>query len=181
MKKVLVTSILISVLGSSSAWANTYVSVSGGMGLPNRWQETGYNADLDANLAVNGAIGYDFGSTRLEAAAGYQKHDWKNNSDDFSLLSFMANGFYDFHTHSGLAPYLMAGAGIGSFNVSWDTENASSFIWQIGTGIAMKIEESLSFDLGYRYIRPEGLDCPSDGNNITWSSHNIMAGLRYGF
>ncbi|TLU84238.1 MAG: porin family protein [Chlorobium sp.] len=181
MKKVLVTSMLITVLGSASAFANTYVSASAGIGLPNKWQETGYTTDVDTNLAINGAIGYDFGSTRMEASAGYQKHDHTNTSEDFSVLSFMANGYYDFHGMSNVTPYLMAGAGIGSFNVSWDTRNASSFIWQVGAGMGIKIDKNLSFDFGYRYLKPEGLVCPTDGNKITWSSNNFLVGLRYGF
>lgn len=182
MKKTILLAMLFAGLASAPAFAGTYVSGSAGAGLPSNWEEDGFGSDkLETGLALNAAIGNDFGSTRLEVAAGYQQHDWKYTDDDASILTGMVNGYFDFDAGSGLAPYVMAGAGIASVDVSWSSDNSTSFVWQVGAGLGFKVNDNITVDLGYRYLVPEGLECPVDNEDITWSSHNVMAGIRYSF
>ncbi len=169
-------------LGSTPAVAQPYVSGSAGVGIAGDWVEQGWGIDeLEAGLALNGAIGYDSGSTRIEAAVGYQQHDWKYSLDDGSFLTVMANGYYDMETNSEITPYLMAGAGILNADVSWASDTSTSFAWQVGAGLGFKIDNNMTFDVGYRYLRPEGLESPANGNDVEWESHNILAGIRYNF
>jgi len=181
MKKIIAAAVTACCLLSPPALANTYVAASAGIGLSNRWVETGYTDDLDSGLVLNGAAGYDFGQTRLEAAVGYQGHDFKNSTTSISLITVLANGYYDFEAGPNISPYVMAGAGIGIFDVSWDTADATAFMWQIGAGLGFPLEKNLTLDIGYRFLKAEGLDCPTEGTNVTWSSHNLVAGIRYGF
>ncbi len=94
----------------------------------------------------------------------------------------MANGYYDFDTESEIIPYLMAGAGVADVNVSWATDNATSFVWQFGAGVGFKVDNNITLDLGYRYIRTAGLECPNQPTiDVSWHSQQIMAGVRYQF
>lgn len=182
MKKTVVMSLLFLGLGSAPAFAQPYVSCSAGIGIPGDWVEQGWGTEkLDSGLVLNGALGYNYGSARLEAAVGYQQHDWKYSLDDGSFLTVMANGYYDIETSSGITPYVMAGAGILNTDVSWSSDTDTSFAWQVGAGLGFKIDENLTFDVGYRYLRPEGLQSPGNGNDVDWETHNILAGIRYDF
>ncbi|HHE31587.1 MAG TPA: porin family protein, partial [Chlorobaculum parvum] len=98
---------------TDSCDTGVYISGAVGIGIPEEVKSTYEgNADMDTALALNGAIGYNFGGARLEAAVGYQKHDFKDFDDDISLLTVMGNVYYDIDTGSDITPYIMAGAGM---------------------------------------------------------------------
>ena len=119
---------------------------------------------------------------RLEGALGYESHNYKSPSgDDLSLLTVMANGYYDIDLGSAYTPYLMVGAGVADVDVSWSADSMTSFVWQVGAGMGFKVNDNFTFDLGYRYIKPEGLECPYEGNDVNLHSQHIMAGIRYQF
>jgi opacity protein-like surface antigen len=208
MKKTLFLAMLFAGLGAVPAHAAPYVSGSIGAGIPGHLEYKSptagvADADLmyDSGYAFNGAVGYNFGTTRLEAAVGYQGNYFNKEVDsdgnvfysswdpklnqevsvfNLSVLTVMANGYYDFKSVSGVKPYLMVGAGIADFNSGDNWVDDTYFAWQVGAGIGVKIANNTTFDLGYRYLRPEGMK-DQDGWHVNWESHNIMAGLRYQF
>jgi opacity protein-like surface antigen len=140
----------------------------------------GSKFDLKSGLALNGAIGYNFGSTRLEGAVGYQKHDFNEGDNDLSLLTVMANVYYDFGKESNIRPYIMGGAGMAHVNMSWTDETEDVFAWQVGAGVGVKVAKNTTLDLGYRYLKPGNFDSHSLGDGKL-ECHNIMLGLRYQF
>ncbi len=139
-----------------------------------------WNQKLDSSVAWNCAAGYNFGTYRLEGALGYEKHDFTNTPDDVSMLTVMANGYYDIDTNSKITPYVMAGLGVADVKVSW-ADSSTNFVWQVGFGAGFKVDDNVTLDLGYRYIRPEGLECPDDHADVSLHSQHIMAGIRYQF
>jgi opacity protein-like surface antigen len=144
-----------------------YISGAAGVGIPEHdGIRTGY--------ALNGAVGYNYDPARAEFAIGYQRHDLKHVSGHLSYWTFMANAYYDFEMGSGVKPYVMGGLGAATVDSSWLGDNDTDFAWQLGAGLGFKIDESTTFDLGYRYLRPENGD-------TNFKSHNIMAGIRYQF
>jgi len=157
-----------------------YISGSVGIGIPEKFKSTYEgDADMDTAVALNGAIGYNFGGARLEAAVGYQKHDFSDYDDDVSLLTVMANAYYDIDTGSDITPYIMAGAGLAHVDMSWD-EDDDVFAWQVGAGLGFEVAECTTLDLGYRYLKPNKFDTDSS-HEAKWAVHNIMLGLRYQF
>ncbi len=181
MKKKLVIAAIAACLGYAPAYAAPYVSGSLGIGLPADAEFPSGNYPLDNSLVVNGAIGYNFGSARLEAAVGYQKHDYTDEPTwgGLEILTAMANAYYDFDTGSKVKPYIMAGAGIADVSTEDDYTNGTGFAWQLGAGIGFEVAKNVTFDLGYRYITAEDID--NLEGEMTWHAHNILAGIRYEF
>ena len=138
------------------------------------------NFDMKTGLVLTGAIGYDFGSARLEGALGYQKYDMKNVDEDISFLTVMANAYYDFGNDSNIRPYVMGGLGMARVNMSWTSDDEDVFAWQLGAGVGYKVAERTTLDLGYRYLKPNNFDTHDMGDGKL-ACHNIMLGLRYQF
>lgn len=140
----------------------------------------GADFDLKSGLVLNGAIGYNFGSARLEGAVGYQKHDFKDMDDDLSLLTAMVNAYYDFDVDSSVKPYIMGGLGMARVDMSWTSDNEDVFAWQVGAGLGLNVADSTTLDLGYRYLKPNEFDTHGLGDGKL-ECHNVMLGLRYQF
>ena len=165
-------------------------------------------AEFDSGLTAVGAIGCDYGSTRLEAEIGYQKNDF-NDSDTGKayVLSLMANGFYDIDL-GGVDLYAMAGVGVAQVNIQYDDSETSGFgnnavsvpytyevtettlAYQLGAGLAIPVGDGVMIDARYRYFATTdfvtGDDRDSSGflmlnpgiNKTNISSHSAMLGLR---
>lgn len=165
---------------ASYAEDGPYISGSVGIGIPGTWKEDwGGENDMKTGIVLDGAVGYNFGTTRAEVAVGYQQHDFNTSDADVSFLTIMANGYYDIDMESDVRPYLMVGAGMASVDMSWVNNPRSIFAWQAGAGLGFKVSDNTTFDLGYRYFRPTDLD--SNFGDVKWEGHNILAGLRYQF
>ena len=155
------------VQAKTSSTAGPYISGAAGVAISGREAiKTGYN--------INGAVGYNFDPYRLEAAVGYQRHDLKHVSGNVDYWTFMANAYYDYDAGLGFKPYLMGGLGAARSHFSPTDHNKTEFVWQVGTGVGFKIADNTTFDLGYRFVRP-------DTDDLNFNSHNIIAGIRYQF
>jgi opacity protein-like surface antigen len=191
MKKTLLLSMLFAALAATPAYAAPYVSGSVGLGIAGDFKEPalGLSYGVDSGFVVNGAVGYDFDGLRVEGAVGYQENDYTNDTLGASLLSVMANGYYDFNTGGKIKPYVMAGLGIA--HIIADDEpgipdpwlDDTYFAWQLGAGVGYEVAENVTIDVGYRYLKPEGIECPNPVHltDVSWESHNILAGIRYKF
>lgn len=159
-----------------------YISGAVGIGFPEKAKIDGDKIDLDEGVVLNGAIGYNFGTARLEGAVGYQKHDLSDDDydDDISLLTVMANAYLDFDTGTEVRPYIMGGAGLAHADMSWTSDNDDVFAWQVGAGVGFKVSDQTTLDIGYRYLKPNKIDV-GDSYEARWAVHNVMVGLRYQF
>ncbi len=159
---------------------------------------TDQKLDMGSGLTLLGAIGCDYGDYRLEAELGYQKNDIKNTKytpvalptastptdGDVSVLSLMANGYYDFDL-GGVELYATAGVGVAQ--VSFDdvkaedetdavTEHETTLAYQVGAGVAAPIADNVKLDLRYRYFATTDF---WEDTNV--ASHSVLLGLRVGF
>jgi len=196
MKKLLMTLLVAGMWAAPAYAAGPYVSASAGLGLLGNSDLKGVVevkdfVEYDSGLVLNGAVGYDADMVRGEFAVGYQSNGVEKvggyaiDDSDVSILSFMANAYVDFDMKDAdVTPYLMAGLGLASVDISDDGgddfEAKSVFAWQIGAGIGIKAADNLTVDLGYRYFVPSDVEI-NGGDKITLASSNIMLGLRYGF
>jgi opacity protein-like surface antigen len=118
----------------------------------------GYTLDFDSSVSFTGAVGYDFGSTRLEAEVGRQTNSlnamtlrsgnyagWADFGEtsislnteyagvdpegDVSITSFMLNGYYDLPiTSSGVEVFLTGG--LGGALIDFDNYGAQFPYWE---------------------------------------------------
>ncbi|MBL6956771.1 MAG: porin family protein [Chlorobium phaeobacteroides] len=179
--------------------ATPYVSASAGLGLladSDFTDNTGIVSDAvdyKTGYTVSGAVGLDAGTLRLEAALGYQVNDLDGisgvlgpdpDNTRLDILSLMANGYLDVEVPlSMITPYLMAGGGLA--NVSFDYGDGNSdddtvLAYQLGAGVGFTGMPNVVIDLGYRYFATTDFT-PEDPFSFTIASHNIVAGVRFGF
>lgn len=221
MKKTLLLLTVLAVAGMASTpvqAATHYVSGMAGVSWMQKMDVvtslSGLSPEADANynlgtgLNLIGAVGCDYGHTRLEAELGYQKHDFKSMNGttwgpdqmqgDVSVSSFLANGYYDFNLGSKVQLYATAGVGFAhlSFNSVAPSDYASDALytwqettsaWQIGAGLAVPIANSVKLDLRYRYFATTDFTVSSeswfsevadDPVHTHVSSHSVLLGLR---
>lgn len=170
--------------------------------------EADVNSFGDYNDNVGGgalAIGYDFNTQcyapiRLElefAMRGKGKHDvtglWGypvKGDLKVSVTSLFANAFYDFHNQSDFTPYI--GGGLGAARIKGETKlsyggykysgsrSEWDFAWNVGAGVAYKLTDFASLDLGYRYADFGTLT--EDGDDIMdVTGHEVLLGVRFTF
>ena len=111
MKKKLLLAVLFAAFAATPAYAAPYISGSVGLGMAGDFKEPalGNVYKIDSGFAVNGAVGYDFDGYRAEGAVGYQENHYSDSGTlGASLLTVMANGYYDFKTSGKIKPYVMA-------------------------------------------------------------------------
>ncbi len=153
-----------------------------------------------AGVTFAGALGYDFGSFRVEFEAGYQWNGLDeigtlNFADDAPgdvvVFSYLLNGYYDINTNTAFTPYISAGLGLAK--VEFDgfvdflhptapntNDDDLVFAYQIGAGIGYPVTEQVTIDANYRFFGTSDLEL---GISTTWefTSHNFFLGLRYYF
>ena len=120
----------------------------------------------------------------------------------------MINAYYDFEeAHESFVPYISGGLGLsrmvtddtnvtnaaGTINVSEGGETKDNLGWALGLGAAIKMEENVSLDIGYRFLAMGKAEqsgvfsgTPAQASNSGARIDNIFAhelylGLRIGF
>jgi opacity protein-like surface antigen len=189
---------------SSNSFAEpirSYVGLSTGVVLPNSSSlndVNGTTSDVSYNpgLSVSGFVGHELGmGLRLEGEVNYNRTDLdkintagnihKLNAELWSIGLF-ANTYYDFIISNAFKPYIGAGLGFKSVNMSgatvgdarlWDSDRDTVFAYQVGFGYSAKMTRDMAFDMGYRYQGTEKFRI--DRMTSDFSSHNIVFGIRY--
>jgi opacity protein-like surface antigen len=170
-----------------------------------------YRISYDTGYSVNGAVGYDFGvNVRTELEVAYRHADTNTLQffdgnhhylSDISLVSLLANLFYDVKLPHGFTPYVGGGLGVafvdmkpGNFNVvftsgfSHPTTNANAhssdtvLAYQVGCGIAYAVTPKISLDAGYRYFATDDVAVNTFlPGKLEFASHIGQVGIRYQF
>ena len=174
-----------------------YVGVNIGITMPSDsdLNEPGFAAEMsfDSGLAINAALGGKIGGGRFEAEIGYKTSDIDEVSvsglgsapinGDARVLSFMGNGYIDFNASPSVKPYIMAGLGVANLKVESSDlgadEDDTVFAYQAGVGCGFPLNQTVTLDLSYRYMGTSDTDF--GGTDITYGSHNVLAGLRFNF
>jgi len=204
MKKSILLAALFAGLSAAPAMAegNPYVSGSVAVTIPGDVEYS--NDDLTkfkTGEAFNLALGYNFNPVRAEIAVGYQLNAFDkeyiaadnetynygqaindNHLKNFNLkaLTAMANCYYDIKTSTDVTPYVMGGMGIANLDSGDGWVNDTDFAWQLGAGVGIKASDKITVDIGYRYLKSDGVK-DVDGEDIKWHSQSVLAGIRYDF
>jgi len=111
-----------------------------------------------------------------------------NLSIKSSALTVMYNLYADYKMKGPISPYLMGGLGVAftdmkfSFTgngVKFDSSyNKTSFAWQAGAGLGLKVTDNVSLDLGYRYFKTSNIDLGNDAK-LSFGGSKIMLGMQY--
>ncbi len=168
------------------------------------------SADGKRGWTGEAGIGYDLGGFRVEATAGYARNVLNRKTvaqqasfdpgGRLSKLDFMLNGYVDFIPDSNVSPYIGVGIGVarvtsrlqrtaGLLDGSRLNDKAWGFSYQGSAGIAFKVGEKATVDIGIRHQRVTGVKL--DGQvgaaatarqfNTSYRSTSALVGLRFGF
>lgn len=203
MKKalsLLVAAILVMGWSAPSFAGNPYASANIGIAWFEDAEATQVEGDedvtidfeFDSGITLTGALGYDFGTTRLEAELGYQTNDvstlvWDDDGDtetedatgDVSLTTFMFNGYYDIKPMDDSDVEIFLTAGIGAVFVhfdevgpGWDdgtfypdytsTFSETTWAYQLGAGVAIPVGNGIMVDARYRYFNSADITSRDD-------------------
>jgi opacity protein-like surface antigen len=180
-----------------------YLSVFGGWSLPDDIEANGSDSgtewaaefELDdgftAGLALGASINewlrgeveisgnwHELGGDGEISTSGGLVTTTTNASGDVDVFFVLGNLWVDVPVGETFSPYIGAGLGIGF--IDFVGEGASGLAYQLGSGVSVGVTPSLAVDLGYRFKAINNAE-DQDGVAADYSSHNILAGVRWGF
>ncbi len=163
------------------------------------------NWDLDFGFGAGGSAGYDFGDFRAEAEFSFQSanflHDDEidddNKADDnLTVMSMLANGFFDLDTGTPFVPFIGIGAGAVNLAVKLDDGNDDTdpsfegsgwgFAYQANLGVAYEIIDAVALTLGYKFfgtLETQVTDPDDEDRYVkpTLMAHRAELGVRFSF
>ena len=171
-----------------------YASIGGMFVLPREaaWSEPPLTLDIPMKngfgIVVAGGRALASG-LRAELEIGYRAYEFDGTTPfvvqgEFSTISLMANGIYDFD-FNGFRPYAGLGVGLAAHRAEMETPalgvgEANVFAYQVLAGVGYRLSDQTEVLLGYRYFGSAEGDFGA-GVGITTPNHNFEVGLRYGF
>ena len=160
---------------------------------------TGTNTSLEHDEGYVGVLsaGYAFANGfRYEIEAGKRRNEIDSAGSTSvngrtSVLSAMLNGYYDFATGTAFIPYLGAGIGAASVDMSANpvgttglNGSATGLGLQGIAGVGYQFNESTTGTLEYRYFTARGLNMSANNGastDVDYNSHAVMLGVRFTF
>ncbi len=148
-----------------------------------------------SGFTMLGAVGYGFkNNVRLEGEVGYQTDDSNNEyrrtaNRNISVLSLLANGYYDIPVFGAAQPYVTAGIGLANVKANalslpggphdLPSINETALAYQAGFGCTIPLSKSIKLDARYRYFRTNvTVDTAFENNRL--SSNSVLLGLKVG-
>ncbi|WP_119392536.1 outer membrane protein [Taklimakanibacter lacteus] len=168
--------------------------------------DRGYSVDTRTGYLLGGAIGLRIWDP-LRAEVEISHARWKAKSFEYeNTLTYDASGhlsatyllgnlWIDIPTDSAFTPYVGGGAGVAwaDGDTRFEGEDIRyadgelGFAFQLGGGIALAVTDQLSLDVGYRFKGvldidfDNGIGAPQDFEGGDLYSHNVQAGVTFGF
>jgi len=162
---LLIAALGLTLLAAPVQASDRYASVFGGVARIN-------DGALDTGFAATGAVGCDYGTSRIEAELGYQNNGMKYSTNDVKVLSLMGNGYYDIDL-GGVDLYATGGFGVAEASAAYVGSSNTNLAYQFGAGLAVPIADKVTLDGRYRYF--------TTVDNPALSSHSALLGLRVNF
>ncbi len=191
MKRIVVVVMLVNLFLVNSIYAQPYVSIRGGLSLLSDSDIGGTPAQLtyDLGYVVGGAFGYDFGNLRAEGEIGYSENDLDAltgpggslpANGDVSILSFMANGYFEHTFNPAIEGYVGFGMGVANAELSGTgSVDDTVFAYQAILGASFVVNSTVSAFTEYRYL---GTSDPNwGGTSVDLGGHQFNLGARIYF
>ncbi|HEX6859613.1 MAG TPA: porin family protein [Caulobacteraceae bacterium] len=130
--------------------------------------------DIDNGFLVGAAAGMAVGNgLRVEAEGVLGSNDMGDIEDldlsgiEYKHAALFANVLYDFPM-GGVTPYIGAGIGYGSstFDIDGDSVHDQGTVWQIKAGASFPVNDTLTVDIGYRYMEAAKWEASMDDVDI---------------
>jgi opacity protein-like surface antigen len=104
-------------------------------------------------------------------------------------LGLLVNLQYAPPIKAPFSPYVGAGAGVGKtkYTILDASDSTTGFMWQLMAGVTVPMNEQLTWDVKYRYVRSPEIDysatvgATSYTAEIETSAHVLSVGARYKF
>ena len=97
--------------------------------------------------------------------------------------SLMINGYIDLANKTAFTPFIGLGAGVTRYEERNNCGNYTTHspAIQITTGVSYKLNDSITFDVGYRYFRMKDTNITNKclSPKIQYRTHEAMIGMRY--
>lgn len=191
----LLVGLLLVASATSALAAGPYIGAAGGVSImhDSDVSATGFDGTVlyDTGYGFNVSAGYDLEPVRVEFEFGYKNADIDTvrvdgqgvsvSDSDISVMSYMANAYFDIKTQSAFTPYIGAGLGVvnGEIDIEGDKDDDTVFGYQIIAGVAYNMNKNMAIELSYRFQSSSDLSITDA--DVSYMSSNIMAGLRYNF
>lgn len=162
---------------NKSAMNGVYLKAGAGTMKYNRFRATeeGYGKqNLRAAPVYNVAVGYHLtDAIRTDLNFQYGEIRYRHSEQEITLRqrirtqALLINGYYDFHIHNSIVPYLTAGVGVGhnrAENLRTSDEataipvaerrgrNTTNLVWNVGAGAQYKLNKNFALDVAYKYM-----------------------------
>ncbi|MDE0449062.1 MAG: outer membrane beta-barrel protein [Spirochaetaceae bacterium] len=163
--------------------------------------------DLDFGFGAGGSAGYDFGDFRAEAEFSFQSANFRHGEkidkdadreadDNLTVMSILANGFFDLDTGTPFVPFIGIGAGAVNLAVKLDDGNDDTdplfegngwgFAYQANVGVAYEIIDAVALTLGYKFFGTLETQVPHPDDEEKYVKPTLMAhraelGVRFSF
>jgi len=196
--RALLVGLLLVASTTSALAAGPYIGAAGGVSIfhdsdvKDTTTSITATAEFDTGFGFNVSAGYNFDPVRVEFEFGYKKADIDKVSafgisvsptdSEATIMSYMANAYYDFKTNSPFTPYIGVGLGLlnGEFKSPGYKEDDTVFGYQFAVGAAYNFNKNVALDVSYRF-QGAASDFEPQGSEVSYMSSNIMGGVRYNF
>lgn len=157
-----------------------------------------YDFDGARNRRFGGSGGFGYNFTdllRADVNVGYLAGDeftvptaFGVGDAEYKAWYGMLNGYLDLGTVAGITPYVGAGIGVLHSRYSFDTgvgsfsDNSYDMAYALNAGLAYKVSDNLSLDLGYQYLEAPKAEFVNTDTLLLDEGikyHQVKVGLRY--
>lgn len=137
-----------------------------------------YDVEFDAGWVIEGAIGAQISELPIayELAVAYQQNEMTadNTSEDATIWTVMANGYYLIDCEQSFTPYGLFGVGVLDFDAG-DAEE-TVLAGQVGAGICYPLDDMTCLNFEYRFLFAEDFEDLPGGGDMEFDSQSLQIG-----
>jgi outer membrane immunogenic protein len=202
---LLVPSVAFAAANKPSTAEGYYGRVDLGLDMRKDNKTSVFGSDIKIKKNKTAVLGFGLGykfNEYFRSDLNLQFRNLKTESKDFTpaikntAFTTMLNGFVDLPTGTMFTPYGVVGVGMSNIkkadntllavsgnHITFKTKNKTSFAWNAGLGVNTKIQDSVSLDLGYKFVNVGKIKFKVADTSKTSKiqAHELAAGVIFSF